>query len=322
MDSLTSIEICAGAGGQAIGLEQAGFSHVELVEIDSDACKTLRLNRPQWKVIEADLKQYVKGIKRARGFRLDLLAGGVPCPPFSKAGFQLGQKDERNLFDEALELADIFSPNAIMLENVRGLLDESFSAYREQILGRLAKKGYWAEWRLLNAKDFGVPQLRPRAILVAIKKSFANGFSWPEPRKGAPKTVGAELYELMGERGWRGVDAWKEKASDVAPTLVGGSKKHGGPDLGPTRSRLAWAKLGVDGAGLADEPPAANFKDMPRLTNQMASRIQGFPSSWKFFGGKTSNYRQIGNAFPPAVAKAVGERIAQCLKKSLVVGRA
>lgn len=320
MDNLTSIEICAGAGGQAIGLEQAGFSHVELVEIDTDACKTLRLNRPHWNVIEGDLRQYSKSVKRARNFKLDLLAGGVPCPPFSKAGFQLGQKDERNLFDEALELVDVFNPNAIMLENVRGLLDDSFTGYRDQILRRLAKNGYWAEWQLLNAKDFGVPQLRPRAILVAIKKNLASDFSWPQPRKGSPKTVGDELYELMGEKGWRGLDAWRDKAMDVAPTLVGGSKKHGGPDLGPTRSRMAWAKMGVDGAGLADEPPTTSFRGMPRLTNPMAAKLQGFPASWRFFGGKTSNYRQIGNAFPPAVAKAVGEKIAQCLKKTLVPG--
>ena len=111
------------------------------------------------------------------------------------------------------------------------------------------------------------------------------------------------------ENGWRAAEDWAEKAGDIAPTVVGGSKKHGGPDLGPTRSRKAWAELGVDGLGIANEAPAPDFVGMPKLTVRMVARIQGFPDDWGFWGGKTARYRQVGNAFPPPVARAVALRI-------------
>lgn len=309
--SLTSIEICAGAGGQALGLEQAGFAHAALVEIEKDFSNTLRLNRPDWNVINGDV-QHFDGRPHAGA---DLLAGGVPCPPFSKAGKQLGADDERNLFPEAIRLVDEIRPRAVMLENVRGLMDAVFEDYRRYIAGEIAKLGYDTDWRLLSASDFGVPQLRPRVVFVAIRKDCTGAFEWPTPRLIKPVTVGAALHDLMAANGWAGAAAWRDHANEIGPTLVGGSKKHGGPDLGPTRAKRAWATLGVDGMGIANDAPAADFVGMPRLTVRMAARIQGFPDAWQFAGKKTSNYRQIGNAFPPPVARAVGEQIAQCLMK-------
>ena len=306
----TSVEICAGAGGQALGLEQAGFAHEALVEIEPEACNTLSINRPHWNVIRGDLRHF-SGAKY-RG--VDLLAGGVPCPPFSKAGKQLGTDDERDLFPEALRLVEEIKPRAVMLENVRGLLDSVFDEYRKKIQDDLRRLGYVAEWRLLNASDYGVPQLRPRVIFVAVKSSAAAPFQWPLPVEKAPQTVGQCLHDLMAARGWPGADRWREQASDIAPTLVGGSKKHGGPDLGPTRARKAWATLGVEGKSIADDNPAPDFVGMPRLTVRMAARIQGFPDNWIFSGRKTAAYRQIGNAFPPPVASAVGLQIASCLR--------
>ncbi|WP_220636497.1 DNA cytosine methyltransferase [Georgfuchsia toluolica] len=306
----TSLEICTGAGGQAYGLELAGFDHVAVVEIEAAACSTLRLNRPQWNVIEGDVREFsgapFKGV--------DLVAGGVPCPPFSKAGKQLGADDERDLFPEAIRLVDECRPQAVMLENVRGLLDAVFEDYRNKVERQLNKLGYKTGWRLLNASDFGVPQLRPRVIFVAIKKSSAENFIWPSALVHEPPTVGECLFDLMSERGWRGAKRWREIANCIAPTLVGGSKKHGGPDLGPTRAKRAWAAIGVDGLGLADEAPAHDFVGMPRLTPRMTARIQGFDDAWEFFGRKTATYRQIGNAFPPPVAKAVGIQISSALE--------
>lgn len=306
---LASLEICAGAGGQALGLEHAGFGHVSLVELDPAACQTLRLNRPSWQVVESDLRRYSaeawKGVA--------LLAGGVPCPPFSKAGKQLGTGDERDLFPEALRLVAECAPEAVMLENVRGLLDGVFDAYRARIIAGLKKLGYAAEWRLLNASDFGVPQLRPRVVLVALNTSAAAYFQWPTPQTAPPPTVGAALFDLMAAEGWRGAAPWREGASAIAPTLVGGSKKHGGPDLGPARAKRAWAALGVDGRSLADTAPAPDFVGLPRLTLRMAARIQGFPDHWQFSGKKTAAYRQVGNAFPPPVACAVGRQIQAAL---------
>jgi DNA (cytosine-5)-methyltransferase 1 len=313
MKKLVAMEICAGGGGQALGLELAGFDHAAVVEIDSAACATLRANRPEWNVIETDLNTFdgrpYKGI--------DLLAGGVPCPPFSVAGKQLGGEDERDLFPVALRLVEETKPRAVMLENVRGLADPKFAEYRANILKRLQALGYRADWRLLNACDFGVPQLRPRFILVALRDDLAHRFEWPEAQREAP-TVGATLYDLMASRGWLGATRWATAASGIAPTVVGGSKKHGGPDLGPTRARRQWLELGVDGIGIANEAPDPDFPvdAKPKLTVQMVARIQGFPDSWQFQGKKTPAYRQVGNAFPPPVAEAVGGAIYAALAKS------
>ncbi len=301
----TVVEICAGAGGQAIGLEAAGYEHEALVEIESDYCKTLLTNRPRWNILHQDVRSF-DGTKW-RG--IDLLAGGVPCPPFSVAGRQLGQEDERDLFPEVIRLADEIRPKAIMIENVRGLLDRRFTQYRLGISGTLGQLGYASSWRLLNARDFGVSQLRPRVVLIAIEHRFADRFYWPAGSLEQPPTIGELLFDLMSENGWEGAKHWAEKATTIAPTLVGGSRKHGGPDLGPTRARLAWKQLGVDGRGIANSAPEPGFIGMPRLTTRMAARVQGFPNEWVFIGGKTSVYRQIGNAFPPPVAQAVGESV-------------
>jgi DNA (cytosine-5)-methyltransferase 1 len=309
MAQVTCLEICAGAGGQALGLEQGGFEPEALVEIDGACCNTLRLNRPQWNVIEGDLRDFE--CKLFEG--IDLLAGGVPCPPFSKAGKQLGKEDERDLFPEALRLVDECKPRAVMLENVRGFLDAVFEDYRGNLKRQLEKMGYVADWRLLNASDFGVSQLRPRVVIVAIRKDLSENFLWPKSYGQNPATVGTLLYDQMASRGWKDVKKWKQQADDIAPTIVGGSKKHGGPDLGPTRAKRAWASLGVDGMGIANEPPDKDFLGMPKLTVEMVARIQGFPDDWHFTGKKTPAYRQVGNAFPPPVAQAVAREIFNCL---------
>ncbi len=319
MHELTCLEICAGAGGQSLGLENAGFSHAAAVEIDPDACETLRLNRQHvWKVIEADVHQF-----DGRPYHgVDLLAGGVPCPPFSVAGKQLGADDERDLFPEALRLVRECEPIAVMLENVPGLSQARFASYREQVLSQLDDLGYQADWQVLNACEFGVPQLRPRFILVAMRPDVYPHFGWPNVI-GTPPTVGEALHAMMAEGGWVGADEWARKANGVGPTLVGGSRKHGGPDLGPTRAREAWRKLGVDGRGLADAPPPADapVDHMPRLTRAMTAVIQGFPLDWKFYGGKTASYRQVGNAFPPPVAREVGTRIRIAIQAARGAGR-
>ncbi|WP_182050460.1 DNA cytosine methyltransferase [Changpingibacter yushuensis] len=301
---MTSVEICSGGGGQALGLEMAGFEHVALVENDHHACTTLRTNRPGWNVVEEDLHTW----DPTPFVGVDLLAGGVPCPPFSKAGLQLGGDDERDLFPRAIEIVGVIRPRAVMLENVRGLLDIAFETYRRDVENQLRELGYSPQWRLLNASDFGVPQLRPRVVFVAMRNDQAP-FVWPTASVEPAPTVGQTLGALMGANGWRGARKWAEQADSIAPTLVGGSKKHGGPDLGPTRAKRAWAALGVDGKTIAQEAPERDFVGMPRLTVEMAARIQGFPADWVFTGAKTNAYRQVGNAFPPPVACAVGTAI-------------
>lgn len=379
----TSVEICAGAGGQAIGLHQAGFKHAALIEIDPHAADTLKENineRDEWDwerehcdvLPPTDVKDFdperhlTKSGERLQADGLDLLAGGVPCPPFSHAGKQLGKDDERDLFPRMLELVKDLNPRAVMIENVRGIMDPKFADYRDWILARLQGGSYRGEdgqqvyerglgytvceWGVLEASDFGVPQLRPRAILVAIRKDVLKDdlkYVWPTPTYEEPVSVAESLEGSMRDRYGRyfegkhaqraraAYDRWLEaaqrraaelkgKGGGIAPTLVGGSKKHGGADLGPSRAKAAWRQLGVSGLGVANDADTCERKgteerdlfgpDGPMLTVEQAAIIQGFPADWKFAGGKTAQYRQVGNAFPPPVAKAVGESILDVLK--------
>lgn len=315
---MNSIEICAGAGGQALGLEQSGFNHRVLVEYESEYCDCLRSNRPQWNVICGDVHDFDG---KPYHNKIDLLSGGVPCPPFSVAGKQLGADDERDLFPQMLRLVEEVNPRAVMIENVRGLLDPKFDEYRTEILNKLETLGYSTHIKLLNASDFGVPQLRPRVIIVGIRKDIEDTFEYPEETPDATKTVGETLLDLMKANGWNGAENWAAGANQIAPTIVGGSKKHGGPDLGPTRARKAWAQLGVDGAGVANEAPPVDFEGMPKLTSRMIARVQGFPDEWNFGNKKTKACRMIGNAFPPPVARAVGVQIRKVLENDECVNK-
>ncbi|NQU39899.1 MAG: DNA cytosine methyltransferase [Lentisphaerae bacterium] len=311
MGKFTVAEFCVGGGGQALGLEAAGFECVAAVEIDENCCTTLRLNRPQWNVLHEDMCL----VDGARWRNVDLFAAGVPCPPFSIAGKQLGINDDRDMFPEALRIIGQMRPKAVLLENVPGFASNKFSDYRERLFEALHELGYETDWRVLQASDYGVPQLRPRFILVALPRKQMAHFEWPTPNH-KQLTVGDTLKDLIEECGWKGADRWQALAQTVAPTVVGGSKKHGGPDLGPTRAKKQWRGLGVDGLGIADAPPAPEFPvdGQPRLTVRMVARIQGFPDWWKFSGKKTAAYRQVGNAFPPPVAAAVGKAIAVALE--------
>ena len=334
---MKTIEICAGAGGQALGLHEAGMQHVALVENDPYACETLetnnRIHELGWgEIFSRDLEEFIQ--ERASEFagEIDLVAGGVPCPPFSDGGLKRGKEDERDLFPAALDLVEIVRPFAVMIENVDGLMDSKFDSYRAEIQGRLSAMGYDSEWQKLFASEFGVPQLRPRSILVALPEEDFLHFSWPKPSVETPPTVGEALYEQMAANGWEGASEWRENAKSIAPTIVGGSKKHGGPDLGPTRAKHAWKALGVNGHRIAneDEVPGPGFmgapmrgggiregfERMPQLTLQMVAKLQGFPDYWVFSGRKTHAYRQIGNAFPPPVAKAVGLKIHESFSRA------
>lgn len=151
-------------------------------------------------------------------------------------------------------------------------------------------------------------------MIVGIRNDISREFHYPEEHPEKSPTVGKVLYDLMKEKGWKGAKQWAKNANTIAPTIVGGSKKHGGPDLGPARARKAWAELGVDGLGVANEPPSPDFEGMPKLTPRMIARIQGFPDSWSFGLKKTAACRMIGNAFPPPVAYAVGKEIRKVLE--------
>lgn len=313
--SFTSVEICAGAGGQALGLHEAGFEHLALVEYDADACRTLRHNGEPFgwapRVHHADVRVWDPSPDLRN---VTLVSGGVPCPPFSIAGKQLGHDDERDLFPALLDLVEALTPRAVQAENVRGLLGKKFEPYRNAIARRLSDLGYVTMWRLIIASDCGVPQLRPRTIMVALRPDDAAHFEWPSPAEVPPPTVGQTLLESIAAGGWEGAAEWAAAADSIAPTLVGGSRKHGGADLGPTRAKRAWSLIGVNGHGLANEVPPPGFVGLPKITVHQAALIQGFPPSWEIQGRKTSAYRQVGNALPPPVARAVGQSLAAALQ--------
>lgn len=308
MSEPVCVEICAGAGGQALGLERAGFRHAVLVEYEADYCTVLKHNRPGWNVLCADVREF-DGRSYAGA---DLLAGGVPCPPFSSAGKQLGEHDERNLFPEVLRLIGEIRPKAVMLENVRGFLGRKFAEYRSRIFRSIEEQGYTVHVKLMDASRFGVPQKRLRAVVAAIRNDQNIFFAYPEGGVSA-LAVGEALRDMVSLRGWEGAEEWAEHADRLAPAIVGGSKKHGGADLGPVRARKLWESMGVDGSGVADLPPEAGHTGMIRLTPGMLARLQGFPDWWSFGDRKTAACRMIGNAFPPAVAEAVGRKIKECL---------
>ena len=173
--------------------------------------------------------------------------------------------------------------------------------------------GYRISFHRVDAAAFGVPQRRQRTEILGLRREIGRQFKERETCTGEPPTVAGVLRELLAENGWRGVDRGARFANDVAPIIVGGSKKHGGPDLGPRRARQAWPMLGVDGRSLANEAPAADFVGTPRLRLPMVARIQGFPDDWVFAGKKTRFYRQIGSAFPPPVAAAMVRQIRRAL---------
>lgn len=304
----STIELCAGGGGTALGLEKAGFHPDVLIDVDPHSCATLRANRSYWNVIKADIRQF----DPEHWGSPDLLSGGLPCPPFSIAGKQLGESDERDLFPSMIRIARKVKPRSILIENVRGLMSSKFKGYRDWIESKLNRLGFDVHWLMLNAEDCGVPQTRIRVFLIALRRGETKPPVVKNPEQATP-TVADAISDLMGSRGWHGLAEWKERAQHVAPTIVGGSRKHGGPDLGPTRARMQWAKLGVDGMGLADAAPEREFTGMPRLTVRMVARLQSFPDGWKFAGSKTNAYKQVGNALPVDLAATVGRVVKQCL---------
>ncbi|WSP43544.1 DNA cytosine methyltransferase [Streptomyces sp. NBC_01244] len=310
------MEICAGSGAQALGLEQAGFDPVVLIDSKADACFTIDLNRPHWDVLCMDLADF-RPKERPECIGVDLLSGGLPRVKSSASAGRAEDGEELRVLLAAVELVGEIRPKAVLLENLMDLVESPyFAADREWIEGRLAELGYGAGWKVLNASAFGVPQNRGSGFLVALRNEYFHRFSWPQPDGSEPPTLGDVLGPSMAANGWSGAEAWIKGAGRIAPALVGGSDRRGGADLGPTGSKNAWAALGVNGSSLGDDVPDADFPadGVPRLTVDQAATVQSIPEDWRFFGGKTSRYRQIGHAMPPPLAHAVGGAIAAALR--------
>lgn len=311
---LTSFEVCAGGGGQACGLAKAGFRHVALLEVDPDACETLRANFGPELVVEANLVEY----NPADVGPVDLFAGGVPCQSFSKASStRKGADDNRDCFPEALRLIEKLKPRAVMLENVEGLFDPDYDMYRHRILGKLGAFGYKCEWRKVHCAWFGIPQTRVRTILVGFLDPQAMArFRWPD----ALAHYKDEPYPVIGAIDWwlrSGGYVPSREVTDafdcVAPTVLGGSKEKQSPDFGQRKTAKKWRAMNLVTTRWGDLPPGPDHSGPILPANGLTAALQGFPADWKFRGEKHPVFRQIGNAFPPVVALYLGCAVASAL---------
>lgn len=296
---LTSLEICAGAGGMALGLHRAGIEAVAMVEREAAPCATLRAEvasgRLAGEVIEADMRSI--DYRPFRG-RVGLACGGVPCQPFSQAGQRKGADDERDGWPTAIRVMDEVRPCYGLWENVRGMLSESFAAYRDDIQRQIEALGYSVRWRLLNAANFGVPQRRLRVFLLATREDCTVP-RWP----AHTHSKGGGMF----------LPPWVEAGESVGIpglwTLAGNpsQKEIDGHYTG--RARWSQGPCGTvkgDGWSHAYRQPDGSTGRAPW---QWRAAWQTFPADWRWQGSQTAIDRQIGNAVPPLLAEAIGREI-------------
>ncbi|MDX3924702.1 MAG: DNA (cytosine-5-)-methyltransferase [Shinella sp.] len=319
---LRFLEICAGAGGQAIGLLGAGFKPAALYDMDMNATRTLKQNW-NWHVRRKRLEKVSDNeLLQFRG--IDLLAGGVECRAFSRAGKQRGRDDKRNLFDEAVRYVNIIRPRAFFFENVEGFRDEKFIKYRASVFQRLKALGYRICLHKLNAHDFGLAQSRERVVLVGIRNDEPGLFS---PPKGTGRTNMREAlagvmfpHRGLGDTDYdRWAENWLDRyGSETSYTVVSSLYKNEGDMRQRWKDELGFE---IDPKHLSDEPAhLGTIKDpdsLPYLTIDVARVLQGFPQAWQFAGKPDRQFHQIGNAFPPQMSKAVGLAIAHALSGRL-----
>lgn len=337
----TSVELFAGAGGLAVGMEKAGFSHVLLNEMDKDACKTLRYNRPQWKVVEGDIHSV--DFTPLRG-KVDLLSGGFPCQAFSYAGKRLGFEETRGtLFFELARAAREIQPLVLLGENVRGLYEHDGGRTLETIKNVIAEIGYTLiEPRILRAIQYDVPQKRERLFLVAVRNDIADEavFEWPAVCKGvrtlreafyrgplyatdvpdSPGQVYPESKRRVMQLVPEGGD-WRDLPDDVARNYMKGSYNLGGGKTGMAR-RLSMDEpsLTLTCAPAQKQTERCHPIETRPLTVREYARIQTFPDDWQFCGSMTAQYKQIGNAVPVNLAWAVGRSLVRMLNRLTVSG--
>jgi DNA (cytosine-5)-methyltransferase 1 len=261
---MACLDLCSGAGGQALGLERAGFDIVGAVERNSNAAKTLTANRPQWTIHNDDVRSTSW---RAGYAGIDLVAAGAPCTPFTPAGRRRGREDARDLLHEVIDVVEQLRPRLVMIENVPALMSPRFAKYRSGLFARLEHLGFSTTSYLLTATDFGVAQRRKRWILVGSAEAHTSLLTCQveTTSESECRSVGETLADLMSERGWRGVGRWAQRASGPAPTITGGSELHGGPDLGHDPAWLGRDSAWIHGASPTthrlNTTPSFTFRD-------------------------------------------------------------
>lgn len=330
----TLVELFAGGGGLALGLEQAGFQSVLLNENDKWACQTLRLNRPKWNVVEEDIENvdftHLKG-------KVDLLTGGFPCQPFSGAGKKLGFEDVRGtlVFEMARAIKEI-QPKVFLAENVKGLASKANEDTLNTIINILEELGYTIlENDIHKAMFYKVPQKRERLIIVGVRSDLADRLTFKKPspyhkiltvkdalkagelyQTDVPESEGEiykkrkkEVMSYVPEGGY-----WKDLPIELQKEYMKKSYDLGGGKTGMAR-RLSWNEpsLTLVCSAAQKQTERCHPSETRPLTTREFARIQTFPDNWQFAGSKSQIYKQIGNAVPVNLAMAIGKAIIRML---------
>ena len=331
---LSTIELFAGAGGLALGIEKAGFSTIALNEFDGNACDTLRKNRPDWRVIEGDVAD-ISGLDLEEYFsikkgELDLLSGGAPCQAFSYAGKRLGLEDARGtLFYHYALFLQKLQPKMFLFENVRGLQSHDHGRTYAVMTDIFEKAGYTIQKQVLNAWDYGVPQKRERLITIGIRNDLLDKveFEFPKPHEYKP-VLRDVLLDCPKSEGAR-YSEYKEKIFELVPP--GGYWRDIDPIIAKQYMKSCWymegGRTGILRRLSLDEPSLAvltspSQKQTDRchplearpFTIRENARCQAFPDDWEFCGGIGSQYKQVGNAVPVNLAYEIGVKIKEGLE--------
>ena len=335
MKTRKCIELFAGAGGLALGLEQAGFEEVALVEIDETACNTLKLNRPNWNVINDDIvevskKDLLKEFNLKEG-ELDLISGGYPCQSFSYAGKKLGLDDVRGtMFYYYAEFIKQLKPKMFFAENVKGLTTHDGGKTIETMINVFEEIGYKVEWKVLNAWDYGVAEKRQRVVIIGIRKDLTDKvkFEYPIPHEykpvlrdvlqNVPDSVGAKypekkkkVFDLVPPGGY-----WRDLPEDVAKDYMKTCYYMGGGRTGIAR-RLSWDEpsLTLTCSPMMKQTDRCHPDESRPFTTREYARIQSFPDWFEFVGTKKDITTQIGNAVPPLLAMKIATQIEKVLSE-------
>ncbi len=334
---LKSIELFAGAGGLALGLEQAGFEHIGLVEFDKSAANTLIFNRPQWKVLCEDIavttqKDLEKEFNIKKG-ELDLLSGGAPCQSFSYAGKRLGLQDVRGtMFYHYATFLEKLQPKMFLFENVRGLLTHDKGKTYQTILTIFQEQGYKTMHTVLNAWDYGVPQKRERLITVGIRNDLVNqcSFTFPQKHDYRPVMRDVKLDTNPSKDECERYSEYKEKIFALVPP--GGYWRDIEPEIAKEYMKTCWymgggrtgilRRIGLDEPSLAvltspgmKQTDRCHPIEVRPFSYRENARIQTFPDTWGFWGKLSEKYKQVGNAVPVNLAKEIGIAIKNTLEE-------
>lgn len=331
----TTIELFAGAGGLALGVEKAGFNTIGLVEFNKDACNTLKKNRPSWNVICDDIAnisgQDLEIMFNIKKGELDLLSGGAPCQSFSYAGKRLGLEDARGtLFYHYAVFLEKLQPKMFLFENVRGLLTHDKGKTYSTILDIFEKAGYEIQKEVLNAWDYGVAQKRERLMTIGIRKDLVGKihFSFPEKHeykpvlrdvlKNVPKSMGVpygenkrKIFELVPAGGY-----WRDIDPDIAKAYMKSCWNMEGGRTGILR-RLSMDEpsLTVLTSPSQKQTERCHPLEARPFTVRENARCQSFPDEWEFCGSVMSQYKQVGNAVPVNLAYEVARKIHEALEE-------